>query len=107
MNKKCIEEPHILFSKFEYVILLSAKKRGAHLIILYSESEKRNVERNWTWIECSDNQKLEVQSMQGKVSWCDTKCESYAQWKSDACKRNPFQACGKCICCECPVKHLL
>jgi len=88
---------HAFFlSSFEYVIPLSAKKHGAHLI--NSESKKRNVERNQRWMECSNSQKLEVQSMQGKVSSCGIKCESYAQWKSDGCKRCPFQGYGKCVC---------
>lgn len=98
MDKKCVEEPCILFSKFEYVIPLSVQKHGAHLINLYSESKKRNVERNLRRMECLNSQKLGVQSMQGKVNWCDIKCESYAQWKSDACKRSPFQGCGKHVC---------
>lgn len=68
MDKKCVEEPCILFSKFERVIPLCAQKYGAYLINLYSESKKRNVERSLRWMECSNSHNLEVQSVPGKVN---------------------------------------
>lgn len=68
MDKKCVEEPCILFSKFECVIPLSAQKYRAYLMNLYSESKKRNIGRNLRWMECSNSQNLEVQSVQGKVN---------------------------------------
>lgn len=102
MDKKCVEDPCIRFSKFEYLIPFSAQKYGAYLINLYSESKKRNVERNPRWMECWNSQNIEVQSVQGKVNAIlsvKVRHSGNQRHAREALCKAMVKACVKCVKC--------